>query len=436
VATDKAAKILISQVSEIFPKIGAMKTTTKSLRVITLTLICVWFFPKTQAINPPPDGGYPGGNTAEGQSALLSLTSGTYNTAVGLFSLLSNLEGDFNTAIGAGALLANTADNNTGTGAGALLSNTTGQSNTANGTFALFSNITGTGNTAVGASALFSNTTGFDNTAIGSGALFINADSIRNTAIGSGALFFNSTGGIENTAIGFQALNHNTEGDNNTATGEGALFNNTTGNGNTAIGVGALGSNTSGSGNIGFGSRAGDNVTTADGVICIGTGVGENVSNSCYIGHIWGESGGSQAVYVNSQGKLGQMVSSRRFKDQIEPMEQASEAIYSLRPVRFRYKPEIEPKRPLGFGLIAEDVEEINPQLVTRDRGGQAHSVRYDAVNAMLLNEFLKEHRKVQKLEETIARQQEQIEALTVGLQKVTAQVETKEQTQQIVKSQ
>ena len=202
----------------------------------------------------------------------------------------------------------------------------------------------------------------------------------------------------KNTAIGFQALNHNTEGDNNTATGQGALFSNTTGNGNIAIGVAALSNNTSGSGNIGLGSGAGENVTTADDVICIGA-EGANVDDSCYIDNIWNQSGGSQAVYVNSLGKLGQMVSAQRFKDEIKSMDRASEVIYDLKPVSFRYKPEIEPTRPLGFGLIAEEVEKISPDLVTRGSDGQAHSVRYEAVNAMLLNEFLKEHRKNEEQE-------------------------------------
>jgi hypothetical protein len=181
-----------------------------------------------------------------------------------------------------------------------------------------------------------------------------------------------------------------------------------------------------------MGAGAGSGVTTASDVICIGRSVaGANVSSTCYIGNIWGKPGGSQAVYVNSAGRLGQQVSSRRFKDEIKPMEQASKVIYGLKPVSFRYKPEIEPTRPLGFGLIAEDVETVNPDLVTRGSDGLASSVRYDAVNAMLLNEFLKEHRRVQELEAndakqeaTIARQQKQIEALTAGLQKVSAQVE------------
>ena len=210
-----------------------------------------------------------------------------------------------------------------------------------------------------------------------------------------------------------------------------------------------------------MGAFAGLNVTTADNVICIGVN-GDNVSDSCYIGNIWNQPGGSQAVYVNSNGKLGAQVSSRRFKDEIKPMEQASEVIYGLKPVSFRYKPEIEPTRPLGFGLIAEEVEQISPDLVTRGGDGRVNSVRYDAVNAMLLNEFLKEHEKVEKLNATVtkqdaavaqqskdfkamvaqqrdsfqsklAEQERQIAALASELQKVSAQVEMNKPAPQMV---
>jgi hypothetical protein len=157
------------------------------------------------------------------------------------------------------------------------------------------------------------------------------------------------------------------------------------------------------------------------------------VSNSCYIDNIWQQPGGSQVVYVNSEGKLGAQVSSRRFKDEIKPMEEASEAIYGLTPVSFRYKPEIESKSPIGFGLIAEEVDAVNPDLVLRDKKGRPYTVRYDAVNAMLLNEFLKEHCKNEKQEATIAKQQKQIEALTAGLQKVSAQVEANKPAPQVV---
>jgi hypothetical protein len=155
-------------------------------------------------------------------------------------------------------------------------------------------------------------------------------------------------------------------------------------------------------------------------VIVIGP-AGANVDDSCYIGNIWNQPGGSQPVYVNSDGKLGLQVSARRFKDEIKPMGQTSEVIYGLKPVTFRYKSEIEPTRPFGFGLIAEEVEEISSDLVTRSSDGEPNSVRYDAINAMLLNEFLKEHRIVQEQGETIARQQNEIEMLAADLQKLSS---------------
>jgi hypothetical protein len=255
---------------------------------------------------------------------------------------------------------------------------------------------------------------------------------------GQGALFSNTTGNL-NTAIGSEALFTNTIGSANTACGEEALRNNNSGGGNTAIGAEALHANISGELNTALGYFAGVNVTTGENVICISYQVvGSNVSNSCYIGNIWNQPGGTQAVYVNSEGKIGQMVSSRRFKDEVKPMEKASEAIYALKPVSFRYKAEIESSRPRGYGLIAEDVEKVSSDLITRDADGQAQSVCYDAVNAMLLNEFLKEHRKNEvqgatitalrandaKQEATIAQQQKQIDALGAALQKVSAQLE------------
>src|SRR4029453_12233146 len=191
----------------------------------------------------------------------------------------------------------------------------------------------------------------------------------------------------------------------------------------TAVGSFALGNNTSGIVNVALGSGAGSGVTTASGVICIGIS-GTNGSDSCYIANIWNQPGGSQAVYVNSEGKLGAQVSSRRFKDEIKPMEQTSEVIYGLKPVSFRYKLKIEPTRPVGFGLIAEDVEKINPDLVSQGTDGQAISVRYDAVNAMLLNEFLKEHRTVEELKTTVAQQRKEMQALTAQLKEQAAQIQ------------
>jgi uncharacterized coiled-coil protein SlyX len=412
--------------------------------LILLVHVCFAFLPRAQAVSPAPDGGYPGGNTAEGESALLSLTSGFYNTAVGFLSLTVLTDGNFNTSLGAGALLLNTADQNTATGAGALLTNTTGADNTANGTFALFSNTTAGNNTATGNEALFSNTTGEANTANGSSALFFNTTGISNTATGARALRSNTTG-TENTANGFDALESNTIGSGNTAIGDAALFNNTTGETNTAIGVGALVDDTTGSDNIALGFDAGSNVTTANDVICIGAS-GSNVSNSCFIGQIFdATSSAGIAVFINSSGRLGTTTSSQRFKKDIEPMAKTSEALFALKPVTFRYKKAIDPQGIAQFGLVAEDVEAVNPDLVVRDKDGKAHSVRYDQVNAMLLNEFLKEHKafleeqrkgleqaaSIAALNATLAEQQKGIQVLAAQLkehagqiQKVSAQIE------------
>jgi hypothetical protein len=446
--------------------------------VLLILAICIGLSSQTQAVVPPPDGGYAGGNTAEGQAALLSLTTGGFNTAVGFLSLRSNTTGQLNTAIGAGTLVANTADENTATGAGALLSNTTGSSNTANGAFALFSNTTGTSNTATGFGALFNNTTGEENTAFGTSALFNNTTGGVNTAIGFTALETNTTG-YDNTAIGPSALVSNTEGYSNTATGFEALFSNTLGDHNTAvgsealahnnigfdntavginalfvwtgaglggfntaIGANALANSTIGTGNVALGSGAGNNVTTASNVIAIGTS-GNNVSNSCYIGNIFNAtSSGGIAVFINSNGRLGTATSSRRFKEDIKPMERASEALFAFKPVTFHYKKEIDSVGTSQFGLVAEEVEKVNPDLVVYDKEGKPHSVRYDQVNAMLLNEFLKEHKIVQELQATVqkqeaiiaqqqksfqsklAKEEKRINALTSGLEKVSAQLE------------
>ena len=400
--------------------------------------------PMAHAVVPAPDGGYPGFNTAEGQSALFSLTTGIANTAVGWFSLKSNAEGSFNTATGAGTLLLNTGDENTATGAGALLSNTTGVKNSANGAFALFSNTEGADNTAVGWKTLFNNTTGNDSTAIGSGALFANTtggnnvangfqallsntEGSDNTAIGDQALNLNTTGEA-NTAIGHQALFSNTTGTTNTANGYLAFFSNTTGSQNTAIGADALFSNTTGNGNIALGGAAGSNVTTADNVIVIGTG-GANVSDSCFIGNIRGvttANANAVPVLIDSAGQLGTASSSRRFKKEIKPMDQTSEGILGLKPVTFHYKSD-KTSTP-QFGLIAEEVAEVNPDLVVRDDKGDIYTVRYEAVNAMLLNEFLKEHRKVEEQEATIAQLKKDFRAtvaqLTARLDKQASQIQ------------
>jgi len=329
-----------------------MKTSIPPV-LISFSIVCFALIQNAQALNPPPDGGYPEGNTAEGQAALFSLTTGVANTAVGWLALNTLDTGKLNTAIGAGTLIGNTANQNTATGAGALFNNGTGGNNTANGVYALFYNLEGGDNTAIGIAALLSNTNGSNNVALGSGA-------------GASA---------------------------------------TTGSNNVYVGAGMQGA------------------------------AGE--SDACYIKSIFGQTSATGIpVLINSNNKLGTTMSSKRFKKEIRPMDKASDALLALKPVTFRYKEEIDPTGTTQFGLVAEQVEKVNPDLVVRDAEGKPYSVRYDQVNAMLLNEFLKAHSKIEEQEATIAHlkqelqatgthQQKQIEALTTGLQKVSAELET-----------
>ena len=372
---------------------------------VAFTLICFALPRGAHAVVPAPDGGYPNGNTAEGDHALFSLGIGVFNTAVGWYSQWAVTFGSYNTSVGAGALDLNTGVRNTAIGAAALLLNTDGSDNTATGISALVNNDIGSGNTANGAFALTSNTSG-----------------------------------PTNTADGFETLYSNTTGFGNTAVGSSALLNNTTGNDNTAIGVDALILNTTGQNNVALGVNAGESVTTASNVICIGAQLnGANVSNTCFIGNIRGvttTNADAIPVLIDSAGQLGTMSSSRRFKKEIKSMDKASEVILGLKPVTFHYKND-NTDTP-QFGLIAEEVANVNPDLVVHDKDGEIYSVRYEAVNAMLLNEFLKEHKTVReqgatitalrandaKQEATIAQQQKEIDALSAGLQKVSAQLE------------
>ena len=297
-----------------------LRNSIYGLLPIAVTLVCFGLLPNAQAVDPPPDGGYPGGNTAEGTDALFTLTTGVSNTGLGFKALYHDTTGDANTA----------------TGRQALFSNTTGGSNTANGFNALLTNTTGDFNTAIGVNALY-NTTGSSNTAIG---------------VAAGDLL--------------------------------------TGNGNVCIGRGVHG-------------VAGENNTTRI----------RNISDT--VQPVVGID--PDYVTVDSNGRLGRAnVSSRRYKHDIKPMDKASEALYALKPVSFRYNRQYDATQTLAFGLIAEEVAEVYPDLVGRNAEGQPESVRYEQINAMLLNEFLKEHRKVQELEANAVRQQKQIEALTAGL--------------------
>ncbi len=382
-----------------------------ALLLIPLVLGCFGLLTRAQAVGPDTDGTIPGSNNGEGTGVLVSRTTGVWNTGTGFEALHDLTVGNQNTA----------------TGLRALFSDTNGGFNTATGVLSLFSNTSGFFNSATGAYSLANNTIGNNNTANGYGALYYNTEGDQNTATGHAALYRNTTGNF-NTANGCNALLNNTTGGSNTATGVNALYLNTTGVLNTAHGVGALFANTTGNSNTALGQRAGDRVTTANNVIAIGFGVsGANVSNSCFIGNIRNvatQNADAIPVLIDSAGQLGTISSSRRFKDKIKPMDQTSEAILALKPVTFHYKSDASGTPQ--FGLIAEEVAEVNPDLVVRDENGEIYTVRYDAVNAMLLNEFLKEHRRMQELEK-------QIEKLTAGLQKVSDQLELSKPAPQIV---
>ena len=298
-----------------------------------------------------------------------------------------------------------------------------------------FLTATGSLNTAIGASALSSNTSGGDNTAIGFQALSRNTTGSLNTATGNNALELN-TGGSENTATGVNALFENTTGNNNTATGFYALLNNTRGQSNTATGVQALLRNTTGGSNIALGFAAGKNLTLGSNNIDIGNIGIAREANTIRIGttgtqtnaYMAGISGATVptgvAVVIDTDGHLGTTTSSARFKEAIKPMDKASEAILALKPVSFRYKHDLDPEGIPQFGLVAEEVEKVNPDLVARDEQGKPYTVRYDAVNAMLLNEFLKEHKAFLEEQRTVEELKKQVTALTASLQKVSAQVE------------
>ena len=437
-----------------------MKTITN---IIYLAVALAWL-----ALAPPAraicqNGCGSGENTLLGEDALLNNTTGVENTATGASALYGNTTGSENTATGLNALTSNNGNFNSAVGFDALASNTTGANNTANGAYALYSNLDASDNTALGYQALYSNTS--------------NTPLEANTAVGSQALFANTTGWA-NTATGFYALYSNTIGTLNTANGDYALTSNTTGSRNTAVGYSPLGSNTTGGHNVAFGNAALDVNTTGERTIALGYSAAFNLSaghNNIDIGNVGvaTESNtiriGSQVpavsadgstqpahkvtfiagirgrttgnanaipVLIDSAGQLGTMSSARRYKSEIKPMDQTSEAILALKPVTFLYKSD-NTATP-QFGLIAEEVAEVHPDLVVRDDQGEIYTVRYDAVNAMLLNEFLKEHRIVQeqgatiaqlksavaKQEATTACQQKQIEALTEGLQKVSVLLE------------
>lgn len=413
-------------------------------------------------------------NTAVGSQALLSVTNGSQNTAIGAQALKDNLASQ-NTADGFQALTRNIAgDGNTATGWRALFTNTSGDRNTADGNGALYKNAVGSDNTATGFQALYNNSTGSRNTAYGSGAIVGGGND--NTAVGSGALGVTNVSSNENTALGSRALANNVGGNDNTATGtEALLCNNGSGNtvnganallrcpdigpppggsnntvmganalsgdtrgavqNNTVIGAQALPLENGGQNNIAIGYQAGANLPFGDNNIEIGNrgAPGEDgptirigdVQTRAFIAGIRGvttQNANAVPVLIDSAGQLGTMSSSQRYKHEIKPMDRASEAILALKPVTFEYKSD-KTDTP-QFGLIAEQVAKVNPDLIVRDEKGEIYSVRYDAVNAMLLNEFLKAHRKIEEQADAIAELKSGMDTLTTALKKQATQMQ------------
>jgi hypothetical protein len=429
-----------------------------------MVLIALFGSPQNmRAVTPPRDGGYPGRNTAEGQDALFNLTTGSANTAIGYQSLHSVTTSSGNTAVGDLTLASSNSINGVGStavGDHALAMSDSPFANIAIGAYGLGINVTGNSNVGVGASIVILQETSMSPSetplsaitrpdpitpplatrrslamSVGLGTARLattpwtyNTAGHRNIAIGEGAMKLGDNGS-ENIGLGYFALYHNT-GSYNTALGRSALRHNSTGSRNVAIGSNAGLNLTSGSYNIDIGNVG---VAEEAGIIRIGT---DGKQTAAYISGIATSAlGTAVAVGVTPTGQLGVIGSSARYKESIKPLAEASEALFLLKPVSFRYKKEIDPAGTSQFGLVAEDVEQIDPDLVVRDKQGKPYSVRYEAVNAMLLNEFLKEHKTVQQQAATIASMQEQMETLISGLEKVSAQLELSRPTPQTVQT-
>ena len=377
----------------------------RNIIAVFSALVALTLLPIAQAAPAPqtPDPGAVGGvlTTADGDRALQAVTAvAVGNSAFGAFSMFSLTTGNFNTAVGAGALDLNTVDNNTAVGAAALLFNTTGSENTALGVAALENNVDGSDNNAVGAFALFNNVSGAFNNAHGRDAL-LNSTGDQNNAMGDDAMFFNTTGSF-NTAVGDDALDANVDGNSNVAIGDEA------------------------------GTGLGASVNNCIAIGAPGAGTFATLDNTCFIGSIFDEPvsdpGTQEAVFVDQFNVVGVAPSSQRFKHDIQPMDNASEVILALKPVTFKYNS--DKKGTPQYGLVAEDVAEVNPDLVVQ-RNGEISTVRYEQVNAMLLNEFIKEHKRVDdqqatitELKSTVAQQQKGMEILIAQLKEQAAQIQ------------
>jgi hypothetical protein len=336
-----------------------MKNRTTAMAAILPVLACFALLPKMQAVSPAPDGCYPNFTTAEGCNALNSLTMGIGDTGLGWRSLFSNSTGNFNTGVGVGALVLNNADSNTAVGAAALLLNTTGSDNTAIGTDALVHNDSGSFNIAIGDDTLSNNVSGSFNIVVG---------------------------------------------------GDSAGFNIVAGSNNIYIGPGVSANGPFDESNT---IRINDSAPAAGGA-----------TSQVFFAGIDGATVGAvnSPVLVNPNGQLGTAVSSARFKKDIDSMGKTSEAIFSLRPVKFHYKGDTS--NTPQFGLIAEEVAKVNPALILVDKERKPYSVRYEHINAMLLNEFLKEHKKVEEQQASISELKSEVQAMVAQLKEQAAQIQ------------
>ena len=450
-----------------------MKVRNTIIAAILSALTCFALVP-AQAVSPAPDGGYPGFNTAEGDQALFLLFGGFANTGLGWRSLFSAVGASNNTGVGAGTLVLNTADSNTAVGTAASLLNTTGtqsvavgagamvfnnaDDNTAVGAFALGNNVAAVTNVAVGVFAGQNNDSGGAgtadfNTAVGGFALQANVDGTRNTAVGAGALE-PLAGGSDNTAIGELAGGSYTGTESNnicigSGTGGTAGENNTIRIGDTLASHGIVISDgailgaqafTVASGLVGGGIQflevIGFSAISIEATLSQTTG-----ASSCFVGGIFNQTpaAGSHAVVVGPNNQLADAtLSSRRFKKDIASIDKLSEGILALRPVTFHWKNDNtnEPE----FGLVAEEVADVNLDWITRNPQGEISGVRYETIPILLLNEFLKEHKKVEEQQANIAKLESTVGVLTAQLkeqaaqiQKVSAQLEVNKAAPQVV---
>jgi Chaperone of endosialidase len=398
-----------------------MKNRNSILVAILPVLACFALAPQVRG-GPCVDGCFPNFNTAQGDSAFQFLAGGAGNTGVGWRALYSVGGGLFNTGVGAGALVLNTSSNNTATGAAAGLLNIGGINNTANGAGALEFNIAGNDNTAVGALALINNTAS-NCTAVGSQALRDNVGAQGNTAVGVQTLQKTTTGGSFNTGVGDFVMPNNVGGNTNTVVGAVAGLNLINGFFNTYVG-----------------DLVGSSAPDESSVIRIADPSSGFPMTACFIGGIVANAVnlGTFVEMDLATGQLFYFSSSARYKKDIKPMDKASQSIFALNPVTYRGKNDA--KGIPQFGLIAEEVAKVNPDLVALDRDGKPEAVKYEGVNAMLLNEFLKEHKKVEQQQASISELKSEMQTMVAQLkeqaaqiQKVSAQVEMSKSAPQVV---